>query len=282
MQTIKGRTLVELDYPGANVSCINTERGLVLIDSPFLPVDGKAWAERVRTETGKDVAYVINTDNHYDHVMGNAFLSPNVICHKVAEKEMGYLRDKSVLKQAIQLAFPDVIPAHESDIDQLEIVTPHITFDNELILDMGDATIAMEFAGGHSPGTILIYFAEDRILFTGDNVEGQIPFFGQANYQQWQNALERMLSMDIDFVVPGHGPVSGIEMIETYRRFFAELEDEINHFYSRGVEIHDMASQSKAIHFFPILEIAAEDVAASWIGDQYRYAARAILAKNEA
>jgi len=280
MQTVKNRTLVETAYAGANVSCIVTERGLVLVDSPFLPKDGKAWASLIREQTGKDVAYVINTDNHYDHVMGNAFLTPNVICHTVAAAEMDYLRDKPLLKKVIQPAFPDVIPAHEADIDELQIIPPHITFDSELTLDMGDATIVLEFAGGHSPGTILIYSVEDRILFTGDNVEGQIPFFGQAHYGQWKDALKRMMAMDIDVVVPGHGPVAGIEMVETYHTFFNELEDEVRKLHDRGVAVREMAAQSNAIHFFPLEGIAPEDVAGSWIGDQYRSAAEAILAQG--
>ena len=106
---------------------------------------------------------MINTDNHYDHVMGNAFLTPNIICHTMAEKEMGYLRDKPLLKKVIKLVFPEVFPAHGSDIDKLDIPPPHITFDKEMTLNMGDATICLEFAGGHSPGTILVYLKEEKV-----------------------------------------------------------------------------------------------------------------------
>lgn len=44
MQTVKNRVLVETEYAGANVSCITTQRGLVLVDSPFLPKDGRDQA----------------------------------------------------------------------------------------------------------------------------------------------------------------------------------------------------------------------------------------------
>jgi hypothetical protein len=86
-----------------------------------------------------------------------------------------------------------------------------------------------------------------------------------------------MLSMEIDFVVPGHGPVAGMEMVEAYDRFFGELEAEVKAFNAEGVSIEDMASKSKTMHFFPIEEIPREEVAGSWIGDQYRAAAMAIL-----
>ncbi len=277
MQTVKKRILVETDYVGANVSCIATERGLVFVDSPFLPKDGKKWAELTRDQTGKDIAYVINTDHHYDHVMGNVFLTENVICHTTAAKGMDYLRNKTVLKQVIKEAFPDVLPKYESEIDQLSIVSPHITFEKTLTLDMGDATIVLEFVGGHSPATIMIYLAEERALFAGDNVEGQFPYFGQAHFGKWKEALEKMLSMDIDIVVPGHGPVGGKEMVENYFTFFQELEEEVKDFQRQGLTLDEMALRSKIITFFPTVETAAQDLAGSWIGTQYKSAAKAVL-----
>lgn len=279
MQIIKKRILVETDYLGANVSCIATSRGLVFVDSPFLPQDGKKWADLTRQQTGKDAAYVINTDHHYDHVMGNSFLTPNVICHTRAARGLDYLRNKQDLKKVIRDAFPEVLPQYESDFDRLDLVSPHITFDKGLTLDMGDATFVLEFVGGHSPATIMIYLAEEKVLFTGDNVEGQFPFFGQAHFGKWKEALKKMLSMEIDLVVPGHGPVGGKEMVEKYFTFFQELEFEVRDFQSRGITMDEMALKSKTVGFFPIEETEARDQtqALSWIRRQYKLAAEAVL-----
>jgi len=277
MQTVKKRILIETDYLGANVSCISTSRGLVFVDSPFLPEDGKNWADLTRKQTGQDAAYVINTDHHYDHVMGNIFLTPNVICHTKAARGMDYLKDKKVLKQVIQEAFPDVLLKYESFIDRFDLVSPHITFDRGLTLNMGDATFVLEFVGGHSPATIMIYLAEDKVLFTGDNVEGQFPFFGQAHFGKWKEGLKKMLSMDIDLVVPGHGPVGGKEMVEKYFTFFEELEFEVREFQSQGLTIDEMAVKSKTKSFFPIEETEAPDQRGAWLRRQYKLAAEAVL-----
>lgn len=277
MQTVKKRILIETDYLGANVSCISTSRGLVFVDSPFLPEDGKKWADLTRERTGQDAAYVINTDHHYDHVMGNSFLIPNVICHTKAARGMDYLKDKKVLKQVIQEAFPDVLLKYESFIDRFDPVPPHITFDRGLTLNMGDATFVLEFLGGHSPATIMIYLAEEKVLFTGDNVEGQFPFFGQAHFGKWKEALKKMLSMNIDLVVPGHGPVGSKEMVEKYFSFFEELEFEVRKFRSQGLTIDEMAMKSETINFFPIEETEAPDQREAWLRRQYKLAAEAVL-----
>ena len=75
MQTYKKRIFVETEYLGANVSCISTKKGPVLIDSPFLPRDAEDWARRIRELTGQDIAYLINTDHHPSMMVGPAMKS---------------------------------------------------------------------------------------------------------------------------------------------------------------------------------------------------------------
>lgn len=283
MQTLKKRILVETGYLGANVSCLSTSRGLVYIDSPFLPEDGRKWADLTRERTGRAPAYVINTDHHYDHVLGNSFLTPNVICHSRAARGLEYMRNKEVLKDIIKDAFPDILPKYESYLDRVDLVRPHIIFDKGLTLDMGDATILLEFVGGHSPATIMIYLAEDKVLFAGDNVEGQFPFFGQSHFGKWKEALKKMLALDIDRVVPGHGEVGGKEMVEKYVAFFEELEFEVGAFYTKGLTIEEMALQSKTIGFFPTDQTEDRDQtqALSWVRRQYQLAAEAVLKERK-
>ena len=280
MQTYKKRIYVETEYLGANVSCIHTEKGLVLIDSPFLPEDAKAWAELIRERTGRDIAFQINTDHHFDHVMGNDFLTDKIICHSTAAKGIKFLRDKKELKNIIRASFPDILDSIETEIDDLRIPSPHITFDRKLTLDMADATIILEFVGGHSPGTILVYLPEDKVVFTGDNVEGQFPYFGQGQFYVWKEILKKILSMDIELVVPGHGPVGGKEMVERYLSFFQNMEEEVKNFKLQGVMIEQMTQKSKTIHFFPVDETADEGQDPSWLEQQYRFAAKQILAST--
>ena len=281
MQTVKKRILVETDYLGANVSCISTARGLIYVDSPFLPEDGKKWADLTKKQTGREAAYVINTDHHYDHVMGNVFLTPHVICHTKAARGMAYLKDKKLLKQVIGEAFPEVVSKFESFIDGFNMLPPHITFDKGLTLDMGDAHFELEIVGGHSPATIMIYLAEEKVLFTGDNVEGQFPFFGQTHFGKWKEGLNKMLSMDIDIVVPGHGPVGGKEMVEKYLTFFEALESEVRIFQSEGLSIDEMAMKSKTIYFFPIEGTEDLDERIARIRRQYKLAAEAVLKERK-
>jgi hypothetical protein len=71
IQAYKKRIFVEIEYVGANVSCISTQKGLVLIDGLFLPKDAKDWARRIRELTGQGIVYfnLINTNHRLRRVL---------------------------------------------------------------------------------------------------------------------------------------------------------------------------------------------------------------------
>lgn len=278
METYKGRIFVETEYSGANVSCISTEKGLVLIDSPFLPEDARHWVKTVVERTGRDIAFQINTDHHFDHVMGNGFVTDRIICHDKAAKGIKFIQNKNELKNIIQSTLPDEVKAFEAEMDNLVIPSPLITFDRTLTLDLGDATFFLEYVGGHSPGTILTYLKEDKVLFTGDNVEVQFPFFVEGRFYRWKEVLQKIRSMDIDLVVPGHGPVGGMEIVDTYIDFFEKLEAEVKTFDRQGVAMDQMAPKSKIFDYFSVEEEDSEELTDTRLAAQYTFAAQQILA----
>ena len=47
LREIADRVFVELDYEGANVGCILTDAGAIVIDSPVIPGEAQHWAKAV-------------------------------------------------------------------------------------------------------------------------------------------------------------------------------------------------------------------------------------------
>ncbi len=281
METICEKIMVETKYLGANVSCVRTERGPVLVDSPFLAEDAREWGRVIKGTTGRDAEYLINTDHHFDHVLGNCFLTSRIICHSTAAKGIRFLRDRDQLKQIIQSTFADLLPTIEREVDALTIPSPFITFDKSITIYMGDATFVIEYVGGHSPGTVMTYVPEYKVVFTGDNVEGQFPYFGQAQFYAWKKLLQRMMEVDIEIVVPGHGEVGGKEMVEQYLRFFQGMEEEVKRFHKEGMSLEEMLTKSKMLHFFSMEQMRKEGFALSWVEGQYQSAAKQILSGAE-
>ena len=71
---------------------------------------------------------------------------------------------------------------------------------------------------GHTPDSICIYHPGSKTLFAGDSVyEGMDPatrFGGPKEWQEWISHLERLRKLDIQTVVPGHGKISGIWILD--------------------------------------------------------------------
>ena len=280
MKEYKEKILVETGYSGANVSCIRTNRGLVLIDSPFLPNDARNWARAIVQRTGSEIAYQINTDHHFDHVLGNSFLTDKVICHQAAARGIKYLEDKEKLLAIVRDTFPDLGPDVEAEFLKVRIAPAEISFEKSLTLELGDVTLRLEFVGGHSPGTILVQFVETNTIFTGDNVEEYFPYFGQSRFFVWKDLLKRLASLDIDLVVPGHGEVGGKELVKRYLEFFDTLEHEVKEFAIKGRQVDEMLRDSEVIGFFSLEKMMEQGMSKAWVEAQYKTAAEQIISES--
>jgi glyoxylase-like metal-dependent hydrolase (beta-lactamase superfamily II) len=61
----------------------------------------------------------------------------------------------------------------------------------------------------HTPEDLVVYLPQEKVLFAGDLVfRGRIPFVGQADSRRWIGAIDQILALGADVIVPGHGPLS--------------------------------------------------------------------------
>ena len=64
MQEIAKNVFVEQEYEGANVGCVLTEAGAIVIDTPIIPAEARDWVDKVSQLTDT-VLYVFNTDHQH-------------------------------------------------------------------------------------------------------------------------------------------------------------------------------------------------------------------------
>jgi cyclase len=92
-------------------------------------------------------------------------------------------------------------------------------FTGDLTLKVGDHTIHCLWTPGHTPGQLAVHVPEERVVFTGDTIfSGCQTWLMTSNVDQWLEALERIRALpDVDYLVPGHGPVVTLEYVKTQR-----------------------------------------------------------------
>ncbi len=249
MQEIAPGVYVKLDYEGANVGCILTDTGAIVIDTPLIPAEGKDWAAEVAKITDK-VLYVFNTDHHRAHIMGNQYFDAPVIAHEMAWKEMSNYKDtfiertKNIFKKRPEIA---------AQFDQVKLKHPEITFTGRLIVKKGGREVHFVHLGGHTPATSGVWLPDERILFTGDVVVvGEHPSLGQSNSKEWLKVLTRLRKMSLTCIVPGHGPLCNVEATVPVSEYIRAMRSKVRSQYRAGRTKSEAAVViSQMIDYFP-------------------------------
>ena len=249
MQEIAPGVYVKTDYDGANVGCILTAAGAIVIDTPLIPADGKAWAAEVAKLADK-VLYVFNTDHHRAHILGNQYFDAPIIGHEVAWKEISGYKDtfidrtKNIFKKQPEIA---------AQFDEVRLKKPEITFTERLCLKKGGREIDFVYLGGHTPATSGVWLPSERILFTGDVVVvGEHPSLGQSISKEWLEVLTRLRKMSLSHIVPGHGPLCNVEATEPVSEYIRIMRSKVRSQYRSGRTKSEAAVViNQMIDYFP-------------------------------
>jgi glyoxylase-like metal-dependent hydrolase (beta-lactamase superfamily II) len=196
---------------GGNVGVLATDRGAVIVDTLTFRMQGARIREAAEKIGRGPTQAIINTHYHFDHTHGNpAFAAGTKVWS--TQRTRDYL-----------LHF-------DADYWQggAEGTLPNQTFDDAHELSVGGKTIRLQHLGpGHTGGDLVVLFVEDRVLHTGDLFfNGRYPNIdleAGGSVREWIATLDRMLALDFDRVIPGHGPVTDREGLRAFQGFLREL-----------------------------------------------------------
>ncbi|MCL7453776.1 MAG: MBL fold metallo-hydrolase [Anaerolineae bacterium] len=254
MREIAPNVFVETEYHGANVAFIVTGAGVILVDAPMLPKQARHWLKEIQKRTDEPVRYIINTDHHRAHIVGNQhFPGAHVIAHENAWKEIRSYGDsfRTRLLNMYRDRMPDAVAEWEKD---LRIVKPHITFTSRSVLFKGDKEIHLIAVGGHTPATSVVYLPRERVLFAGDVVvTNRPPFLSQGNTKEWLEALTYLRKLRYDILIPGHGELTGKEATQKMSEYLRMVRRRVRTAYQSGLSKGDTArSLAHLVRFWPI------------------------------
>jgi glyoxylase-like metal-dependent hydrolase (beta-lactamase superfamily II) len=198
---------------GGNVAVLRTQSGAVVVDTMTFPIQGRRILVLAEKLGGGPTQAVINTHYHADHTHGNpAWPAGTRIV--ATERTRAYL-------ERFDSAFWEGLAAGSA---------PNDLFTDTHDLRIGDKTVRSFYLGrGHTGGDLVVLFIEDRVLHTGDLFFNRrypnIDLEAGGSVQQWGETLERVLALDFDRVIPGHGRVTDRAGLLEFQRFIAELAE---------------------------------------------------------
>lgn len=254
VREIASNVFLETRLHGANVAFLVTGEGVILIDTPMLPNQARQWLSEIQQRTDQPILYIINTDHHRAHVIGNQFFPmATVIAHEHAWKEMKSYGDsfRTRLINMYRERIPEAVAEWRK---HLEIIKPEITFTGRTILYKGDKEIHLIPVGGHTLATTVVYLPREKLLFTGDVViTDRPPFLSQGNTKEWLKALSYLRRLHYQVLIPGHGEPTGKEATENMSRYLRLVRRQVRQAYQAGMTKAETArSLSHLIRYWPI------------------------------
>jgi cyclase len=207
----------------ANAGIIVGDKGVAVIDTLTAPIHAKTFIAAIRRVTDKPFTHVFLTHHHGDHINGTQYFDgAEVISHP-------YCRDEVV--KVAQAGGPAFWARREGWADGTEprkIVPPTTTFDGKMTYRYGKAVLELwPMVPAHTYGDIVAYLPEHKILFAGDIGFFYVaPWCQNAHPSKWIEVCHTIDRMEVQTIIPGHGPLGGKAELADMRDYLVRLKRE--------------------------------------------------------
>jgi cyclase len=199
--------VIHNEYVPGNTTALITNEGVILVDDKF-EIDADNIVALLKTVTNQPIKYVINSHYHGDHSGGNA-----------------KLQAAGTIAVASAQARARMVAANQSG-------QPDVTIEPRGTVHLGGKSAEIYWFGrAHTDGDVVVLFPQNRVLAAGDMFtvgEGTpqlIDYNGGGSAKEWTATVAKVLELDFDTVVPGHGDVVRKADMQTFRTSTARLTE---------------------------------------------------------
>ena len=222
---------------GGNILVSTGDDGVLFVDDQMPELKYKILRS-LRKIGGKSVDYVINTHWHFDHAEGNLAFGPDgakIVAHENS-------RNMMLNPKPINLSFI-VYPQQPYPLNSV----PQITYQDTMKLHLNGEQIELyHFGHAHTTGDTAVFLRNSNVLHMGDvfNMTGP-PFIDAGNGGSIDGIIrfcEEVLKVvnDKTIVVPGHGPISTTEDLQTYIDMLIVVRDRIQQGIQQGKSLQEI------------------------------------------
>ena len=211
-----------------NTAFVRGRRNVLSVDTCATERRTRDYLARIDEVCGEQPRTLVNTHHHGDHTNGNCLLPyATVIGHERCREEMirsGILRPDGVFEPV--------------EWGELTVAPPFVTFEHQLNVYVDDLRVELLHltTAAHTTNDVVAWIPEHRVLLSGDLVfNGGTPFVVMGSVAGSLEALDRIMELDPAVIVPGHGPVGGIEIVDRCGEYLRWLQLQAAEAVSAGV-----------------------------------------------
>ena len=211
-----------------NTGFLVGRHGVVSIDTCATTDRTRAYLDAVAEVSDRPVRTLVNTHHHGDHTYGNYLLPDATI--------VGHRR----VREALLAWGRPPEPTHWEPVDwgPLELAPPFLTYEDEVRIHVDERVCVVRHVGrpAHTVADSVVWLPEERVLFAGDLLfNGVTPLMSHGSVAGALTVLDDLEALGPEVVVPGHGAVGGIEMVDDVRRYLLLVQRLAAHGHAAGL-----------------------------------------------
>jgi len=201
---------------------------IVAIDPTMRPTTARLFRKKLEEYFDLLVKVLFLTHSHLDHAFGVAPFKDTCLVGS-------HILTQNILKRKQTEWTPEFFaqwkqntPADAEWIDEVEILVPTLSFQQNLEIRDDELVIELHHVGAHTNCSAYAYVPQEKVLFAGDLMFAKgFPYAGDptCDPDRWIKIFKEFLTLDFEQLVPGHGPVVGKEEVRKHLQFFEALKE---------------------------------------------------------
>jgi cyclase len=279
----------------SNAGAVDTPHGLLAIDAQQYPRLARQFRNALQATTGRPIRALINTHCHLDHTAGNiVFADVPILAHDKTLAAMHAnlgpkggahwtisdyaTKIKMLFGQNLFDLVPETDPAQAwfrqriglPDYDTMTIAPPTETFADHFTFQLRDDTMHLNYWGpAHCDGDLVVSLVKSKVVFLGDLLfHGRFPWLGDCDLSGLIDRLARVLTLDVEVVIPGHGMPTDLAQVARFRDMLVALRAAVDGAIRAG------ASEEAAVREVRLPQYADIPRYADWLPHDVRTAYR--------
>ncbi|HKF16854.1 MAG TPA: MBL fold metallo-hydrolase [Candidatus Dormibacteraeota bacterium] len=192
-------------------------------------------AMRRATPAAATIGVLVNSHSNGDHTFGNRLVGgARIVASRRCAEEMvdaGPERLAAMMRGARAGAVGPAASYLQRIFGRFDFagidryVLPTETFDGSLDLRVGGKLVRLlEVGPAHTAGDVIVHAPADGVVYTADLLFiGVHPVVWAGPVSNWVRALDLVLSLDAEVIVPGHGPIPTRQQVVELRAYWEHL-----------------------------------------------------------
>jgi cyclase len=206
----------------ANSTFLIGDCEILVVDTGLNATEGAKLLAAIRQVSKLPVKFIVNTHYHPDHQGGNLTVGPDA-----SVISTDYTRARTI----------DL--ANAPGMDGFHFRAASITFQKLIRLYVGRHVVEVYFPGkGHTSGDAIVYFAEQHAVAMGDLfLNRSSPAMDDGSAANWIDALDHVLSLPVEKVIPGHFDVGTRADLQRFRDYLNDLYTQVRSLKNKGESV---------------------------------------------